>query len=46
MHLKAFLWNEEVRRVICSSLLGSFMRVGFDSDLREKLAGGVAPVVS
>lgn len=42
MHLKAF-WNEEVRGFPAPLSMGSFKIAGFDSGLREKLAGGQPP---
>ena len=43
---EGFLWDEEVRHTICSPPAGGFMRAGFDLNVREKLAGWAAPVVS
>ena len=44
VHLKAFL-ERGSERIPCSSFWGSFKTAGFDSGLREKLAGEVSPGV-
>lgn len=44
--MKGFLWAEEGRRSICSSLEEAFTRASLDSDMKGRITGSAAWVAS